>query len=150
MANAFFAAYAITPTHTHSVRGYTYSLVVSRFVHLRGKQIARAATNWVSLWCPICRVQVCGSAWARVCTVYVYMWLLAFGTVCEMIFHLAFLAICFSSLEQPAKPPASNFFYQSQLIMQVLSMGECVCWCMCVLGLLAFKWSTGWHFFLLN
>lgn len=60
--------------------------------------------------------------------VYVCVWLLAFGTVCEMIFHLAFLAICFSSLEQPAKPPASNFFYQSQLIMQVLYMGVCVCW----------------------
>lgn len=59
--------------------------------------------------------------------VYVCVWLLAFGTVCEMIFHLAFLAICFSSLEQLAKPPASNFFYQSQLIMQVVSMGACVC-----------------------
>jgi len=30
-----------------------------RFVHLRGKQIAGAATNWVSLWCPICSCQVC-------------------------------------------------------------------------------------------
>lgn len=76
----------------------------------------------------VCR---CADHFLYVC-LGVCVCLLAFGTVCEMIFHLAFwpnaaaadagVAICFSPVEQPAKPLATNFFYQSQLIMT-----ECVC-----------------------
>lgn len=59
------------------------------------------------------------------------VWALDFGTVCEMIFHCALFGFSWPDLAPPSVwPPANNFLYQSQLIMQ--AKRACVRVCVCL------------------